>query len=125
MTPAVWYKRGWIDGATGSVHPHMRQAEKSIMSTFTIRHYRAANLPAELRDGLSDDALVSVTVEEEKRPTARPADTPAAPSTPHDRQIELFEDLVRRTRNHAARSQGLDRDEPVRRIRELRDEWRD
>jgi hypothetical protein len=77
----------------------------------TIKHYRAANLPAELRMGLPEDALVSVTVEPEREEKQG-----LKTSELLRRQVEE----VRKTLKHP-----ITTEEAVRQIRELRDEWDD
>lgn len=77
------------------------------MGVITVKHYKASNLPAELRTGLSDDALVSVTVEEEQTGEQK------------------LEALLLLSQRQQARSKGVTTEEAVRRIRTLRDEWDD
>ncbi|GGA89232.1 hypothetical protein GCM10011491_16370 [Brucella endophytica] len=76
----------------------------------TIKHYRASKLPAELRMGLPDDALVRVTVEPE-------------PETRGPRNAKELEEQIERVRKTLKRT--VTTEEAVARIRELRDEWDD
>lgn len=76
----------------------------------TVKHYQASKLPAELRMGLPDDALVSVTVEPEPKKRG--------PTTSEELRRQIEE--VRKTLKHP-----ITTEEAVRQIRELRDEWDD
>jgi hypothetical protein len=85
----------------------MQLGNDPIMNKLVLEHYPASRLPAALRRGLSADATVRVTVEEE----------PSGSS---------IHDLERQLREY--RSRNPDRvsiEQGVARIRQLRDEWDD
>ena len=80
------------------------------MGILTVKHYRASKLPADLRAGLSDDALVSVTVEEER--------VRRAPASPESLKAQI--DRITKKAGPSVSSKDA-----VERIRKLRDEWDD
>jgi hypothetical protein len=75
------------------------------MNKVVRKHYPASRLPDELRAGIDPDALVHVTIEEEAHP--RPS----------------LEEL--RARLRELPKTPMNREEIVKRIRDLRDEWDD
>ncbi|WP_048645354.1 hypothetical protein [Nitratireductor soli] len=80
------------------------------MGVITVKHYRASKLPADLRAGLADDALVSITVEEE-----RAQYTSSSAATLKEQLARVRKSLKR----------PVSSEEAAQRIRELRDEWDD
>ena len=79
------------------------------MNKVIHEHYPAAKLPEDLREGIDPSRHVTVTVVEEVQPPSR------------EKLVQLLEQAHAR-----ARSVGdVSREEAVRRIRDLRDEWDD
>ena len=72
------------------------------------RHYAASKLPKDLRDGIPDGALVSVTVAEERR---KPF------------SIEELKAQIERAKSDHHEETTIE--QAVERIRSLRDEWDD
>nr|WP_316651382.1 hypothetical protein [uncultured Gellertiella sp.] len=85
----------------------------------TVRdHYPASRLPADLRDGIPEGAEVIVTVEVRENRTH-----PGFPPEPERKPVtaeELRESLTRFKQSPDFREAT---DDPVQRIRALRDEW--
>lgn len=77
------------------------------MNKIVREHYPASHLPTDLRVGLPNDAVVRVTVEEERRGQSK------------EEMLQQLE-LVRRTL-----PRFVTIEEAVARVRELRDEWDD
>ena len=79
------------------------------MNTIVRHDYPAANLPDDLREGLSADAKVRIVIEDV---------TDRVPMTGAEFLASIRE-------FKAARTEPFDADEAVARIRALRDEWDD
>lgn len=75
------------------------------MNRIVKKHYPASRLPAELREGIRSDALVTVSISDESSATAREAARPFS---------EIFEEITDRR---------VLSDDAVERVRALRDEW--
>ena len=75
------------------------------MGKIVLEHYPASKLPRDLRQGMPENAIVRITVEEE------------IPSSPDQRKLVALMDQARR----GARKLTLE--DAVRRVRKLRDEW--
>ena len=78
------------------------------MGIVTKRHYAASKLPDDLREGIPEDALVSVTVAEERRSLFSAHELEA--------QIEAAQE---------GRRERVAIEEAVDRVRDLRNEWDD
>jgi hypothetical protein len=78
------------------------------MNRIVKEHYPAERLPEDLREGLGADTLVRVSIEVEAKPVRRTRD--------------LVETIMR---SKADGKWPLAVDDPVARIRKLRDEWDD
>lgn len=90
------------------------------MNKIVRDHYPVENLPADLRQGLEDQATVRVVIEVESKassdPLAVPASTGKKPLT-----IEETLEMIRRYREQ--HPERVSMEDAVSRIRELRDEW--
>ena len=98
------------------------------MNKIVREHYPASKLPEDLRRGLSPDATVKIVIEEEGEATPSPIEVISLsdlafrePGPPLS--VEEMLESIRVLK--ATRPPLSDPDEPVRRIRALRDEWDD
>jgi hypothetical protein len=77
------------------------------MNKIVLEHYPASKLPQDLRGSITEEASVTVTVEEEERKSIG------------------REELLDLMRNAQANAPGTTLEQAVMRIRALRDEWED
>lgn len=88
------------------------------MNKIVREHYPVSKLPEDLREGMDETARVTVIVEEDHKPIMR--------LQMQERRPLDVDDLLEAIREYQALGRpSVDPDEPVRRIRELRDEWDD
>lgn len=98
------------------------------MNKIVREHYPAAKLPEELRQGLNPEATVTIVIEEEGQAKPSPLGSIALGDLPFREpgpplSVEEMLESIRSLQ--ATRPPLSDPDEPVRRIRALRDEWDD
>jgi hypothetical protein len=92
--------------------------ERDAMNKIVREHYPVENLPADLREGLTEGSTVRVVVEVEGEFASGFATESRKPMSTE----ESFE-MIRRYRK--ANPERVTSEEAVSRIRELRDEWDD
>jgi len=88
------------------------------MNKIVREHYPVENLPADLREGLTDGSTVRVVVEVEGGVTSESGTEPKRLMSVQDTL-----EMIRRYRE--SNPERADIEEAVARIRELRDEWDD
>lgn len=88
------------------------------MNKIVRDHYPVENLPADLRQGLEDQATVRVVIEVENGPTSDPL-----PSSVREKPLSIEETLEMIRRYREQHPERVSMEEAVSRIRELRDEW--
>jgi hypothetical protein len=88
------------------------------MNKIVREHYPVENLPADLREGLTDGSTVRIVVEVEGGVTSEPG-------TETKGRMSLQDTLEMIRRYREANPERADIEEAVARIRELRDEWDD
>lgn len=88
------------------------------MNKIVRDHYPVENLPADLRQGLEDQATVRVVIEVENGPTSDPL-----PGSVREKPLSIEETLEMIRRYKAEGHPSVNAEEAVSRIRELRDEW--
>lgn len=88
------------------------------MNKIVRDHYPVENLPADLRQGLEDQATVRVVIEVENGPTSDPL-----PGSVGEKPLTIEETLEMIRRYRDQHPERVSMEEAVSRIRELRDEW--
>ena len=88
------------------------------MNKIVREHYPVENLPADLREGLTDGSTVRVVVEVE-------GDLASAQNPKPSKLMSVQESMEMIRRYREANPERVDVEEAVARIRELRDEWDD
>lgn len=88
------------------------------MNKIVREHYPVENLPADLREGLTEGSTVRVVVEVE-------SDLASAPDLKPKKLMSVQESIEMIRRYREANPERVDVEEAVARIRELRDEWDD
>lgn len=90
------------------------------MNKIVRDHYPVENLPADLRQGLEDQATVRVVIEVESKASSDPL---AVPASTGKKPLTIEETLEMIRKYKAEGHPSVSADEAVARIRELRDEW--
>lgn len=102
-------------------HPAaIRFDEATVMNKIVRDHYPVENLPADLRQGLEDQATVRVVIEVENEPASDPL---ALPGSARKKPLTIEETLEMIRRYREQHPERVSMDEAASRIRELRDEW--
>lgn len=101
-------------------HAAIRFDEATVMNKIVRDHYPVENLPADLRQGLEDQATVRVVIEVENEPASDPL---ALPGSARKKPLTIEETLEMIRRYREQHPERVSMDEAVSRIRELRDEW--
>lgn len=99
-------------------HAAIPFGEATVMNKIVRDHYPVENLPADLRQGLEDQATVRVVIEVENGPTSDPL-----PSSVREKPLSIEETLEMIRKYKAEGHPSVNAEEAVSRIRELRDEW--
>lgn len=92
--------------------------EATVMNKIVRDHYPVENLPADLRQGLEDQATVRVVIEVVNGPTSDPL-----PGSVREKPLTIEETLEMIRRYRDQHPERVSMEEAVSRIRELRDEW--
>ncbi|GEM_PF-856805 len=101
-------------------HAAIRFDEATVMNKIVRDHYPVENLPADLRQGLEDQATVRVVIEVENEPASDPL---ALPGSARKKPLTIEETLEMIRRYREQHPERVSMDEAASRIRELRDEW--
>lgn len=101
-------------------HAAIRFDEATVMNKIVRDHYPVENLPADLRQGLEDQATVRVVIEVENEPASDPL---ALPGSARKKPLTIEETLEMIRKYKAEGHPSVSAEEAVTRIRELRDEW--